>query len=101
MIGSMRFAHDCPDAEPGGRAPDHPYIALHHGSPERRQSGPARVLKRKIAMIRTLSAKLHAWRRFRESVRELSRLSDRELNDLGIGRSDIVDVVRQGSVVHN
>ena len=48
-------------------------------------------------MIKTLSAKLHAWRRFRDSVRELSRLSDRELNDLGIGRSDIEDVVRQGA----
>lgn len=47
-------------------------------------------------MIRTLTAKLNAWLRFRESVRELSRLSDRELNDLGIGRTDIEDVVRQG-----
>ena len=40
-------------------------------------------------MIRTFTAKFSAWRRFRESVRELSRLSDRELNDLGIGRFDI------------
>lgn len=48
-------------------------------------------------MIKTLTSKLNAWRRFRESVRELSRLSDRELSDLGIGRSDIVDVVRQGA----
>ena len=52
-------------------------------------------------MIKTFSAKLHAWRRFRESVRELSRLSDRELNDLGIGRSDIEDVVRQGARFHD
>ena len=48
-------------------------------------------------MIKTFAAKLHAWRRFRESVRELSRLSDRELNDLGIGRTDIENVVRQGA----
>ena len=46
-------------------------------------------------MIKTLTSKLVSWRRFRESVRELSRLSDRELNDLGIGRSDIVTVVKQ------
>ena len=46
-------------------------------------------------MIKTLTSKYSAWRRFRESVRELSRLSDRELNDLGIGRSDIVTVVKQ------
>ena len=33
-----------------------------------------------------------SWRREREAVRELSRLTDRELADLGIGRSDIRDV---------
>lgn len=49
-------------------------------------------------MIRTLTVKFSAWRRFRESVRELSRLSDRELSDLGIGRDDIVDVARQGAL---
>lgn len=48
-------------------------------------------------MMRILTLKFQTWRRFRESVRELSRLSDRELNDLGIGRDDIVDVVRQGA----
>lgn len=48
-------------------------------------------------MMRTLTMKFQTWRRFRESVRELSRLSDRELNDLGIGRDDIVDVVRQSN----
>ena len=45
-------------------------------------------------MIKSLTTKFATWRRFRESVRELSRLSDRELNDLGIGRSDIVTVVK-------
>ncbi len=30
-----------------------------------------------------------SWRREREAVRELSRLSDRELADLGIARFDI------------
>ena len=30
-----------------------------------------------------------SWRREREAVRELSRLSDRELADLGIARADI------------
>lgn len=29
------------------------------------------------------------WRRYRETVSELSRLSNRELNDLGINRGDI------------
>jgi uncharacterized protein YjiS (DUF1127 family) len=46
-------------------------------------------------LIKTLTSKYQTWRRFRESVRELSRLSDRELSDLGIGRSDIATVVKQ------
>lgn len=32
---------------------------------------------------------LRSWRRYNQSVRELSRLGDRELADIGISRSDI------------
>jgi uncharacterized protein YjiS (DUF1127 family) len=35
---------------------------------------------------------LHAWRQYGVTVRELSGLSDRELADLGITRSDIPHV---------
>lgn len=49
-------------------------------------------------MMKTFATKIAAWRRYRESIRELSRLSDRELNDLGIGRADIYPVVRQSAV---
>jgi uncharacterized protein YjiS (DUF1127 family) len=35
------------------------------------------------------------WRRYRETVSELSRLSNRELNDLGISRGDIPFVARK------
>ena len=35
------------------------------------------------------------WRRYRRTVDELSRLSNRELNDLGINRGDIVSVARR------
>ena len=34
------------------------------------------------------------WRRYRETVKELSRLSNHELNDLGIHRSEIPSVAR-------
>lgn len=37
------------------------------------------------------------WRRYRETVNELSRLSNRELSDLGISRSDIPYVARKSS----
>jgi uncharacterized protein YjiS (DUF1127 family) len=45
--------------------------------------------------LKTISEKLNAWRRYREAVRELSQLSDRELNDIGIRRGDIEDIVRR------
>ena len=35
------------------------------------------------------------WRRYRETVSELNRLSNRELLDLGISRSDIPFVARK------
>ena len=35
------------------------------------------------------------WRRYRDTVNELSRLSNRELNDLGISRGDIHFVARR------
>ena len=49
-------------------------------------------------MMKSIATKIASWRRYRESVRELSRLSDRELADLGIGRADIDAIVRQSAV---
>jgi uncharacterized protein YjiS (DUF1127 family) len=44
--------------------------------------------------FKTISEKLTSWRRYREAVRELSQLSDRELDDIGIRRGDIEFIVR-------
>lgn len=44
--------------------------------------------------LATLIAKFHTWLRYRDTVRELSRLNDRELDDLGISRGDIEAVAR-------
>jgi uncharacterized protein YjiS (DUF1127 family) len=54
--------------------------------------GPA--TRRKTMFITTLLAHLRAWLRYRETVRELSRLTNRELNDLGIRRSEIETIAR-------
>jgi uncharacterized protein YjiS (DUF1127 family) len=35
------------------------------------------------------------WRRYRETVSELSRLSNRELSDLGISRAEIATVAQR------
>jgi uncharacterized protein YjiS (DUF1127 family) len=49
----------------------------------------------KMIPLKTISEKLAAWRRYREAVRELSLLSDRELDDIGIRRGDIEFIVRR------
>ncbi|ATN34181.1 DUF1127 domain-containing protein [Rhizobium sp. ACO-34A] len=38
---------------------------------------------------------LNNWRKYRQTVTELGRMTDRELRDLGIGREDIRRVARQ------
>ena len=48
-----------------------------------------------MTSIKTITEKLNAWRRYREAVRELSRLNDRELADIGIRRGDIEFIARQ------
>jgi uncharacterized protein YjiS (DUF1127 family) len=48
--------------------------------------------------LKSISEKLAAWRRYRDAVRELSQLSDRELDDIGIRRGDIEFIVRRSVV---
>ena len=40
-------------------------------------------------MMKSFATRIATWRQYRTSLRELSRLSNRELEDLGIGRADI------------
>jgi uncharacterized protein YjiS (DUF1127 family) len=42
-------------------------------------------------------SQIRAYMRYRETVRELSHLSDRELNDLGIVRNDIDSIARNSA----
>jgi uncharacterized protein YjiS (DUF1127 family) len=65
-------------------------VILHCGRPSACQKWSI-----KMSSLKTISEKLNAWRRYREAVRELSQLSDRELNDIGIRRGEIEDIVRR------
>ena len=46
-------------------------------------------------MFDTLTRRFRNWRNYQTTVSELSRLSTRELNDLGIARGDIPFVARR------
>jgi uncharacterized protein YjiS (DUF1127 family) len=47
--------------------------------------------------VASIIAKIQSYLRYRETIRELSKLSDRELDDLGIVRSNITDIARHYS----
>ncbi|MEM8702381.1 MAG: DUF1127 domain-containing protein [Pseudomonadota bacterium] len=46
-------------------------------------------------MIDTVVRKYNNWKRFRQTYDELSSLTNRELDDLGIARADISRFARQ------
>jgi uncharacterized protein YjiS (DUF1127 family) len=45
-----------------------------------------------MRMLLSVIRFLQVWRRYNASLRELSRLGDRELADIGISRSDIARI---------
>lgn len=49
--------------------------------------------------IRDIAQKVQDWRKTRASIRELTKLTDRELADLGITRGDI-EFVTKGAGRH-
>lgn len=81
-----------------GKAGEPHYVALH----QTKRVGllpPTRVVSRKgnDMSIRQIAYKVSEWLRYRHSVRELTRLSDRELADLGLNRADIAHVARKAA----
>jgi uncharacterized protein YjiS (DUF1127 family) len=61
----------------------------------RLSSAPAgRLTETTKDKIMNIARSLTNWRKYRQTITELGRMSDRELNDLGIGRQDIRRVAR-------
>jgi uncharacterized protein YjiS (DUF1127 family) len=54
-----------------------------------------RSTKDEVSKTMNLIRNYRNWRRYRETVSELSRLSNRELSDLGFARGDIREVARK------
>jgi uncharacterized protein YjiS (DUF1127 family) len=46
----------------------------------------------------TVTKRLRSFRKYHETYRELSRLSPRELDDLGIARTDIPTIARRAAI---
>jgi uncharacterized protein YjiS (DUF1127 family) len=65
-------------------------IALLDGTP----TGPAPTAGRPTRAWRRLAARLAEQRRYLAALRELSRLDDRDLADIGIGRDDLPSLAR-------
>jgi uncharacterized protein YjiS (DUF1127 family) len=53
--------------------------------------------ERKLSMLSHLIHLFRAWRRYENSMVELSRLGDRELADIGVVRSDIPRIAREAA----
>jgi len=51
----------------------------------------------KSMFVTYILSKIRAYKLYRQTVSELSELSDRELSDLGIARFDIARVARKGA----
>lgn len=51
-------------------------------------------------MISQILAAIQRWRLYRSTVAELAQLSDRQLSDLGIMRSDITTIARETAAQH-
>ena len=51
--------------------------------------------KRSQSCSSTVLSKVRAYLRYRETVRELAQLTDRELDDLGINRFQIESIARE------
>ncbi|HUG63377.1 MAG TPA: DUF1127 domain-containing protein [Methylomirabilota bacterium] len=49
-------------------------------------------------MFDSVVTRLRSYRKYQETYRELSRLSPRELDDLGIARSEIPSIARRAAL---
>ena len=56
---------------------------------------PTRQSKGERQMFETLKSRYSTWKRYSRTVSELQSLSNRELADLGISRSDIPRLARE------
>jgi uncharacterized protein YjiS (DUF1127 family) len=77
------------------QAPEHPYFP---GQPSHRRR--AGLKRKRTVMFANLVRLIREWKRYNQSLNELSRLGDRELADIGISRCDIPRVAWDATHQH-
>ncbi len=60
---------------------------------------PRNLTESPMLIIHALIERARRWYLYRTTIRELSELTDRDLNDLGINRADIEFVARKHAIV--
>jgi len=60
-------------------------------------TSPIRLRIEESETIMNFKKSYSVWRKYRQTVNELSRMSDRELSDLGIARGDIGNIARRAA----
>jgi uncharacterized protein YjiS (DUF1127 family) len=74
----------------------YPYVPASRFTGPSSDPGPDLKRKRK-AMLAAIVRFVREWKKYNQSLRELSRLGDRELADIGVSRSDIHRVAWQAA----
>jgi uncharacterized protein YjiS (DUF1127 family) len=86
--------------ERGAAQADHNYVVVYWLIRTPIREAPGRNGRKKegpMTSIKTITQMLGAWRRYRDVVRELSAMSDRELSDIGLNRYDIGRIARESA----
>jgi uncharacterized protein YjiS (DUF1127 family) len=84
----------------GAARADHNYVAVRWLIRTSIREAPGqngRKKERPMTSIKTITQTFGAWRRYRDVVRELSAMSDRELSDIGLNRYDIGRIARESA----
>lgn len=84
----MQILHNCVATSSISHCTIHTYVQAEAGWAPIFEGQRPMFISRFIRLVRS-------WRRYNESVAELARLSDRELADIGVSRSEITSVAWQ------
>lgn len=90
----MRLPHGCREGFALVAAARPAYNTLKKAGKTDARSAPQDQAQDQKVIIMNVARSFNNWVKYRQTVLELGRMSNRELNDLGIARADIRSVAR-------